>query len=169
LQQQLREEAQTLGTTGSYAEQLDNLHCASRCIDEGMRVFAPATLVQRVAMRDAFLDDVLIPKGTVIGICAHSVHADEKVWEDARRFNPMRPSLDYETSEGYISFGGGPRGCPGTHTAMAICKVALPLIVSKFQLADVPMRPPSQQCRKVPKFVEWSVDGIPLRLLPVSR
>jgi cytochrome P450 len=153
---------------GSLAGQLDQLFWSASCIQEGMRVFAPATLVTRVAVQDTFLDDVHIPKGTVVGVCTHSVHANEKVWVDARRFNPMRKDLDYETSEGYVAFSGGPRGCPGKHVAMAICKVALPLIVSKFNLVCLPNQQPSKNCKKVPKFVEWNVDGIPLQLVPVA-
>jgi cytochrome P450 len=161
LQQKLRSEAKVVPLP--YSDHIDELQWASGCIQEGMRLFAPATLVQRQAMRDTQLDDVLIPKGTVVGICASSMHADNKVWVEADRFNPMRPGLDFETSEGYMAFGGGPRGCPGKHAAMAICKVALPLIVSKFELSTV-NSPSSQQRSKVPKFVEWAVDGIPVRL-----
>lgn len=168
LQEKLQEEARRASKVGSYADQLEHLPWSASCIQEGMRVFAPATLVTRVAMQDTYLDDVHIPKGTVIGVCTHSVHADDKTWAEARRFNPMRKDLDYETSEGYVSFGGGPRGCPGKHVAMAICKVALPLIVSRFNLARLPNQAPSSNCKKVPKFVEWNVDGIPLQLLPTG-
>jgi len=168
MQEKLREEARRASKAGSYAGQLEQLPWSASCIQEGMRVFAPATLVTRVAMHDTFLDDVHIPKGTVVGVCTHSVHANEKIWVDARRFNPMRKDLDYETSEGYVAFGGGPRGCPGKHVAMAICKVALPLIVSRFDLACLPKQQPSKNCKKVPKFVEWNVDGIPLQLVPAA-
>jgi len=168
MQNKLQEEARRAVKAGSYAGQLEQLPWCASCIQEGMRVFAPATLVTRVAMQDTFLDDVHIPKGTVVGVCTHSVHANEKIWADARRFNPMRADLDYETSEGYVAFGGGPRGCPGKHVAMAICKVALPLIMSRFNLARLPNQPPSRDCKKVPKFVEWNVDGIPLQLLPAG-
>lgn len=168
LQENLREEARRASKAGSYAGQLEQLPWSASCIQEGMRVFAPATLVTRVAMQDTYLDNVHIPKGTVVGVCTHSVHADDKTWVDARRFNPMRKDLDYETSEGYVAFGGGPRGCPGKHVAMAICKVALPLIMSRFNLARLPNQRPSNNCKKVPKFVEWNVDGIPVQLLPVG-
>jgi len=164
VQGQIREEYQRVVGTGSCADKVDQLSYTSACIQEGMRLFAPATLVQRQAVQDCTLDNVFVPKDTLIGVCVHSVHRNEAIWENGRTFNPERENLDYEISEGYMTFSKGPRGCPGKHVAMAICKIALGMIVSEFRLGEVNSQPASWECEKVPKMVEWSVKGIPVML-----
>jgi len=135
------------------------------CCIEGLRLFAPATLVQRSAMEDTELDGMQIPKGTVVSVCVHSVHHDEKTWANAGTFDPERGDvLDIESSKGFCSFSKGPRGCPGRHVALAILKMNLAMIAQKFEITTVPGQPPSQDCAKVAKMVEWSTDGIPVQI-----
>ena len=143
----------------------DKLEFALNCTTEGLRLFAPATLVQRTALEATELCGMHVPKGRVVGVCVHSVHHDAKLWKEPEAFNPRRPGLDYETTESLVTFSKGPRGCPGKHQAVAICKIALAMIVREFHLkvAPHPARP-SQQCPKVAKMVEWSVNGISLAL-----
>lgn len=164
VQANIRDEFQRVVGNGKCAPKVEDLTYTFACIQEGMRLFAPATLVQRQAMQDCVLDDVFIPEGTLIGICVHSVHRNETVWENGSTFNPLRKNLDYEISEGFLSFSKGPRGCPGKHVAMAVCKIALGMVVSNFKLAALPAQPASSECEKVPKMVEWSVKGIPVIL-----
>ena len=58
-----------------------------------------------------------------------------------------------------VTFSGGPRGCPGKHLAVGIMKLALAQIVQQYTLEEVPA-----EDLAVPKFVEWRVNGIPVRL-----
>jgi cytochrome P450 len=161
-QQRVLAEAEAL--TRDLAPVADQLEYALNCTVEGLRLFAPATLVQRQALVDTEVCGVAIPKGQVVGVCVHSVHNDPAQWPAPQTFNPDRPGLDYETSKSLCTFSKGPRGCPGKHNAVAICKLTLAMIVREFQLDVAPDTKPSQQMPKVPKMVEWSVHGIPLAL-----
>ena len=164
VQRELLEEALRVGgPTGELSANLDGLNYSYNCTVEGLRLFAPATLVQRSALADTEVCGMHVPKGRVVGICVHSVHHDAKLWKEPEAFNPRRPGLDHESSDCLVTFSKGPRGCPGKHQAVAICKLSLSMIVKEFQLnvAPYPARP-SQQCPKVPKMVEWSVNGISL-------
>ena len=166
----------------------------TKVVLEGLRLFAPATLVQRQALIDTVLPgNVFIPKGTVIGICAPAVH---QTWENGTAFNPNRSDMDIAAllSGGpqisLLSFSGGPRGCPGRHLAMMTMKLVLSNIVQKFNLLPVPIKnnqstqstQSTQQHSKryewspnvigngaaVRKFAEWPVNGIHMRLIPRS-
>ena len=47
--------------------------------------------MERKALKDfTFLDGTFIPKGTHVAAVAHSVHLDEKFYEDALSFKPFR-------------------------------------------------------------------------------
>jgi len=135
IQHGLLEEARATVGKGSFAENVGELSFSDRCIQEGLRLYAPATLVQRSAQQDCELQGVFLPKGTVVGVCVHSVHNNPATWENPTQFNPLRDGLDYEMADGYATFSKGPRGCPGKHVAICICKMALAMIVEQYELS----------------------------------
>lgn len=165
VQTKLLDEVQGICEHGSLERGYIGMDYTEKVATEGLRLFAPATLVQRSAMEDTTLADVRIPKGTVVGVCVHSVHHNQADWgADASSFNPERPDLDYESHPAFVPFSKGQRGCPGKHVALAIVKISLASIVEAFEITVAPGQAPSAQCPKVPKMVEWSVDGIPVML-----
>lgn len=64
------------------------------CIMEGLRRYAPATVVGRVVKNDATLCGYNIPKESSLHVNVHAVHMDPKVWAEPTRFDPMRFELD---------------------------------------------------------------------------
>jgi len=162
-QEQLFEEVnRVIGQEGEPMHHMQELSYVERCVREGLRIFAPATLVQRAALQDTELDGYFIPKGQVIGVCVHAVHMDPKVWEEPECFNPYREGNKYEVIKGdraFVAFSGGPRGCPGKHLAVGIMRVVLAKMVQQFKIDPAPV-----VNKVVPKFVEWKVEGIPVTL-----
>jgi cytochrome P450 len=168
-QAKVRAEYGRVGRGENIASHLQKMPYSLRCMVEGFRVFAPATLVQRQAMRDCSLNGYSIPKGTVIGVCVQSVHMNSKVWKKPESFKPSRKHLHYGTSKGFTTFSHGPRQCPGRHIAVAICQLALVKVVSNFRLSMDPAQTPSRFTAKVPKMVAWSVHGIPVVVERIPR
>jgi cytochrome P450 len=157
-----QEVAQVMGSDGEPSEHMSELKYVEACVREGLRLFAPATLVQRQAMVDSQLDGYTVPKGQVVGVCIHAVHMDPIVWDKPEEFNPHRPGLLYEVikkDRAYVTFSGGPRGCPGKHLAVGIMRIALAKLVQRFKFAPAPVIN-----QPVPKFVEWQVHGIPVQI-----
>jgi len=163
LQEQLRKEVDAaVGQHGAVMDHLQALSLCDGCVREGLRLFAPATLVQRQALCDTDIESVPIEKGQVVAVCITAVHRDSSVWPNPTVFDPTRPNLKYEMIDrkcAYVTFSGGPRGCPGKHLAVGIMKLALAQIVQQYTLEEVPA-----EDLVVPKFVEWRVNGIPVRL-----
>ena len=76
--------------------------------------------LMRKAMRDyTFADGTLIPKGTLVGIGVNGVHFNDRLYENAREFEPLR-FLDTDKADGedtkhhfvttgidYLAFGHG--------------------------------------------------------------
>jgi cytochrome P450 len=138
---------------------------------EGLRRFAPATLVQRVAFEDQQLSGYEIPAGTVVGVCVTAVHKHDAIFgQPAWDFIPEREeALDLDMlkrKNTFMTFSGGPRGCPGKHIGVEMCRVALAKVVERLEL--LPSAGPGGAQRaagsSIPKFVEWEIGGIPLRV-----
>lgn len=127
---------------------------------EALRRFAPATLVLREALADVVLGDVLLPKGTVIGICISAVHECPAHFAQPTTFLSDR-ELDLNSNM-FLTFSGGPRGCLGKYFAVQMLQIALSQFSKRFYLM------PTEeyvQDSDFPKFMEWSTEGIMLKTL----
>lgn len=173
LQQRLRDEMRTAGCSSpsaSAAELLDSLPFGKACVLEGLRLFAPATLVKRQALSDVVVDGFAVPSGTVVEICVTAAHNDEKQFANPSVYDPDRVGL---ASAGIIAgkdrcfmpFSGGRRGCPGRAVALTMMRIALAGVLQRFELLPVAgKRRAVDETVRVSKFVEWPSAGIPIKL-----
>jgi cytochrome P450 len=84
--------------------------------DESLRLYPPAWIITRRTLSDLTVDDVLIPKNSLVIVSPWLVHRNPKSWENPNTFIPDRfasgvPQL------GYIPFGAGARLCIGKEMA----------------------------------------------------
>lgn len=105
---------------------------------EILRLYPPAPLTMRVAVRDTSIAETQIPKGTTIIIAPWAVNTSIELWgEDAHVFRPERwlsPQVERqqqkftgpETPYAFLTFLHGPRSCIGQSFARAelACLVA---------------------------------------------
>jgi len=61
----------------SHLNDLKYLDC---CIQEGLRRYAPATVVGRSTKNDVELCGITVPKGTSLHVNIHAVQMDPKIW-----------------------------------------------------------------------------------------
>jgi len=128
---------------------------------EALRRFAPATLVMREAVADVVLGDVMLPKGTIVGICIPAVHACPAHFSQPEAFLSDR-GLDFNPDKMFLTFSGGKRACLGRYFAVEMLQIGMSMLVKRFQLLPV------EEYRKnsdFPKFMEWSTEGIRLKLV----
>ena len=145
----------------------DTLPYLTGTVLEGLRLYSPVTLVQRQTLRDTQLDGHFVPKGTVCCVCIAAVHRDEAQFVNNTLFDPERQHLNYtllKEDACFMTFSGGPRGCPGKYLAITIMKQALAKIIGKYNL--MPAEQPKDVPGKVYKFVEWNVGGLFINLTP---
>jgi len=127
---------------------------------EALRRFAPATLVLREALTDVVLGDVLLPKGTVVGICVSAVHACPEHFSQPQNFLSDR-ELNLNTKM-FLTFSGGPRGCLGKYFAVEMMAIGLSQLTKQFYL--MPNEEYHESC-DFPKFMEWSTEGLYLKVM----
>jgi len=88
---------------------------ARQVISEALRLYPPAFMLTRVAMRDTKLGAHKVRSGQRINIPIWAIHRSERFWPaphvfDPDRFAPDRPAPKRYT---YMPFGAGPRICIG--------------------------------------------------------
>lgn len=115
-------------------------------IEEAMRLYPPAPLLSRQALRDDRLCGHRIAAGSVVIIAPWLIHRHQQLWDDPlvfdpRRFLPGRRERIRRFS--YLPFGAGPRICIGINFAMqeAVILLAHLLTFQRFTLVqDAPVR-----------------------------
>lgn len=119
-------------------EWLDALPWTRACFEEAMRLFPPAPLFTRVALKETRVADRRVPAGTAMLISPWVLHRHRRLWDDPAAFRPerflpgARESIDRFA---YIPFGAGPRVCIGAAFAMQEALVALTVIARRASLA----------------------------------
>ncbi|XP_010038441.2 cytokinin hydroxylase [Eucalyptus grandis] len=113
-------------------------------MNEVLRLYSPAPNVQRQALEDIKVYDMVIPKGTNMWIDVVSMHHDPALWgDDVNQFNPERFKEDglyggCKHKMGFLPFGFGGRMCIGRNLTMTEYKIVLSLILSKFSFSVSP-------------------------------
>ena len=59
-------------------------------VSEAMRLYPVANRVSRINKKDAEINGMLIPKGTVVIIPVFALHRDPKYWSEPEEFRPER-------------------------------------------------------------------------------
>ncbi|WVZ82204.1 hypothetical protein U9M48_029491 [Paspalum notatum var. saurae] len=153
-QQRLREEV--LRECGGadvplHADALNKLKLLTMVLYETLRLYGPATFIERQTTADVDLCGVKVPKGTVLTIPFVMLHRDEEAWgADASEFNPLRfqdgVGRAAAQPNALLSFSLGPRACIGQDFAMLEAKATLALILRRFAFEVAPeyMHAPAQ-------------------------
>jgi cytochrome P450 len=138
----IREEvACVLGTGPATVEGLTELRLTRRVIDESMRLYSPFWMIDRVAVEDAVIEGVRIPRGVMVLPFIHGLHRDPELWPDPEVFDPGRfeeAAVRSRHPSAHIPFGGGPRKCIGSNMAVLQMLLVLATFVRKydFELAS---------------------------------
>lgn len=112
-------------------------------IKESMRLYPPAWISDRIALKDDSYNNFSYPKDTSIILFYYGLHRDPKHWTDPELFQPERFSKENERDRAkvYFPFGGGPRLCIGNNFAMAEMSIFLQAFVKRFTLTPTDIQP----------------------------
>lgn len=119
-------------------DDLFQLKYVTLVIKESMRLYPPFPMFSRSLDKSYEIAGKLVPQGTWIMINAYALHHNPHVWKDPEAFDPMRftvESKEERSPYAYIPFSAGPRNCIGMNFAMAEMKVAVAMILKRFNLS----------------------------------
>lgn len=114
-----------------------------KSLTESLRKYPPITSVARLAEKDYKVPNSkhIIERGCYTVIPIYAIHHDPEFYPNPDVFNPDNFSPENVSKRHpltFIPFGEGPRICIGMRFAMLEAKVALIMILTKFQLSLSP-------------------------------
>lgn len=140
VQQKVWEEiAKIESQEGETVDKLQKMTYINAVLNESMRLYPPAWIVDRQNVTDDTITSYHIKKGTLIGISLYELHRNPKYWNNPDEFNPER-FLDEEKKHSmqyFYPFGAGPRMCIGTGFAVYELCLTLFNIVKKYDIKPV--------------------------------
>lgn len=117
---------------------------ALQIMKESMRLYPPAFLLARSALRDTSVGDFRVRKDELVLIAPWLFHRDARLFDDPLRFNPDRFLPEREASLprfAYMPFGGGRRICIGNQFAMMEGQIILSAIGQQFEMEMLSPKP----------------------------
>lgn len=110
-------------------------------IAEAMRLYPPAWIVERRALRDFTVRGLRIPQGSLVYASQYLVHRDRRWYPEPERFDPERwgPGREVERPKfAYFPFGAGTRVCIGEQFAWMEGMLILATIARRWRLQHDP-------------------------------
>ena len=106
-------------------------------IDETMRLFPPAPMLNRECHEETEILGRKIAAGDTFLLCNYVMHRTERLWENPNAFDPDRfirwPELKSKGAP-YMPFGAGPRICVGMAFAVMEAVMVLATLVRDFDI-----------------------------------
>jgi len=109
------------------------------CLKETLRLYPPATRIERKVVRHFHLDHIFIPKNSLIIIPVYAIHRDPNNFENPDQFIPERFLTENSRklkSGTYLPFADGPRNCVGMKFAQMELKLCIAKIFTKFRFVE---------------------------------
>lgn len=140
--ERVRVEAQSvLGGRRPTIEDLPRLVFTRSVLEETMRLYPPAWIIEREALAEDRLGGYRVRRGSVVAMSPFTLHRNTRYWDrpdefDPDRFSPARAMA--RPKYAYLPFGGGPRLCIGNAFAMMEAQIILAMVASEWSLALAP-------------------------------
>jgi len=136
---------------------------ADQVIQESMRLFPPLYILQRRSLCEDSINDIIIPKNSMIIIHIFLLHRNTNQWYNPLAFDPDRFSDENKRKRdkyAYCPFGAGQRVCLGLGLAKIETQLILATIMQKYDLAC----PVNFRLKLLPRITLRPKNGIIMKL-----
>ena len=140
---------------------------ALRVMKESMRLYPPAFVLARSALRDTSVGGFTVRKDELVFIAPWLFHRDGRFFEDPLRFDPDRflPEREAQLPRfAYMPFGGGRRICIGNQFALMEGQIILATIAKQIEMELLSNKPVGLE----PLLTLRPKNGVRVRLRRVS-
>src|SRR5262249_131310 len=113
-------------------------------IAEALRLYPPAWILGRRALKDYKLGPYVVPAGAIVILSPYVMHHDPRYFQDPFRLDPDRWTPEARAARpqfSYFPFGGGPRRCIGEGFALMEGVMVLATLARNWILRRVPDHP----------------------------
>jgi cytochrome P450 len=138
----LREEVDRVlgGRTPTHAD-LDQLPYTLQVLKEAIRLYPPAYLISRQAIRPVDIAGIHFPAGTRLLVSPYTLHRRSDTFPAPEQFDPDRFSAECEgrlARYAYLPFGTGPHGCIGFQLAIMEAHLVLAVLAQRVTFELLP-------------------------------
>ncbi len=138
LQKAVAEVKQLAPDSASFSlEQMDALVYLDAAVQEAMRLKPVGPFLPLEAVVDTTIDNVQVPKGSLVWCVMRHDSVDDKHFANAQAFEPERWFAPTVAKQVSMPFGAGPRTCPGRYLALLEIKVAVAMLLGRFEVHSV--------------------------------
>ncbi len=130
-------------------------------IDEVLRFASPVQGLFRYAKRDAVVDGVRIPAGSVLWLVYAAANRDPERFEEPGTFDPQR-----ENARHSVAFGHGPHFCPGQPLARLEGRLAFETLLAR--MGDIRLDDAKFEPRWPAWYVVRGLESLPLTFTPLQ-
>jgi cytochrome P450 len=130
-----------LGDSPLTFSDVPKLEFATQVIQEGLRLYPPFWMIDRMAIANDVVGDTFIPAGSTVIAYVYGAHHAPRYWNDPESFNPERftkANQKLQTPFTHLPFGAGPRGCIGSNYAMLQVLMILSDLLRKYDFELLP-------------------------------
>jgi cytochrome P450 len=165
----LREEQErVLGGADPTAVQLEKqLPCLEMVLDEVLRLYPPAWIGPRRAVREFEFGGHTVPKGAYVNYCSWASHRLPEVFPEPEAFIPERFTRERKAAlprGAYVPFGGGSRICIGKRFGQTEVKMVATKLLQRVRVEALPGR--TVTIRQMPTLSPK--EGLRMRVLPLE-
>jgi cytochrome P450 family 135 len=118
-------------------------------ISETLRLRPTIPFTVRAVNRDVVLNDVYLPRGSMVVLYINGIHRRGDLWDAPDEFRPERFLGTTPDPYHWLPFGGGVNRCLGGHMAMFEARVLLRTILQEMTFVSEPSAGESQQAQTV--------------------
>lgn len=130
-------------------------------IDEVLRFASPVQGLFRYAKRDAVVDGVEIPAGSVVWLVYAAANRDPERFEEPGTFDPQR-----ENARHSVAFGHGSHFCPGQPLARLEGRLAFETLLAR--MGDIRLDDAKFEPRWPAWYVVRGLESLPLTFTPLQ-
>ena len=116
---------------------LGELKLLDAVLKETLRILTPVPMLGFKTLRDCEIAGFDLPEASTVMISPHLTHRLPELYDEPDRFLPERWFNIRPTTYEYLPFSGGPRRCPGYLFAMANMRMALAVLLNRFNVGLV--------------------------------
>lgn len=125
-------------------ERIGELDYLDACASETMRLKPVAPFLVLEALQDTTIGDIAVPAGALVWCVLRHDSVDEHHFADPHAFKPERwlaeadaPGASNSAKRVAMPFGAGPRVCPGRYLALLEIKMAMAMLLGRFEIENV--------------------------------
>lgn len=141
---------------------ISSLTYVKQCIEEGMRLYPPVYIMDRMAIDDDEYEGRQITKKTMILASIYELHRSPSFWKEPHSYIPERFNVENKKdfSDYYYPFGAGPRMCVGNSFAIYEMVLTVAEILKRYKLKT------NRESVEINPMISLKPRAVPLIFIP---